>query len=185
MFVTTWMRRTVLTLLVLSCSNAFADSGENAELAGNIVLALLPTAALGKAAYEKDMEGGWQYAESIVTATAVTQILKYSIDAERPNGADNHSFPSGHTSAAFSTASFIQMRYGWAYGAPAYLAASFVGWSRVYSDNHYTRDVLAGAAIGVVSSYIFTDAYTKGVAVTPIAENGIYGLKISSRFTTY
>ena len=175
----------VLTLLLLFNSSALADSKENAELAGNIVLALLPATALGKALYEDDLEGGWQYTESIATTMAATQILKYSIDAERPNGADNHSFPSGHTSAAFSTASFVQMRYGWAYGAPAYLAAAFVGWSRVYSDNHYTRDVVAGAAIGVVSSYIFTDAYTNEVAVTPIAENGVYGLKVSSRFSTF
>ena len=174
-----------LALLMIFSSHLFADSKQNVELAGNIVLALLPTAAVSKAIYEDDTEGAWQYTKSIVTTVAVTQVLKYSVDAERPNGEDNLSFPSGHTSAAFSTASFIQMRYGWAYGAPAYLAATFVGWSRVYSDNHYTRDVVAGAAIGVVSSFIFTDAYEKGVAVTPVAENGIYGLKISSRFSTY
>lgn len=185
MLVTTQKIYPVLLLLLILCSQAFADSTQNAERAGNIVLALLPTAALGKIIYEDDFEGGVQFTESMLLSVATTQLLKYSIDAERPNGEDNLSFPSGHTSAAFSSASFLQMRYGWAYGAPAYAAATFVAWSRVYSDNHYPRDVIAGAAIGVVSSFIFTDAYDKGVTVSPIAEKGIYGLQISSTFSSY
>ncbi len=174
-----------MVLLILFSSHLFADSKQNVELAGDILVALLPTAALGKAAYEKDLEGAVQFTESIALSVATTQVLKYSIDAERPNGEDSLSFPSGHSSAAFTSAAFIQMRYGWNYGAPAYLAATFVAWSRVYSQNHYTRDVVAGAAVGVISSYIFTDAYTKGVQVAPIAEQGIYGLQISSTFSTY
>jgi membrane-associated phospholipid phosphatase len=78
--------------------------------------------------------------------------LKYSVDAQRPNGSD-HSFPSGHTAASFMGAEFIRKEYGWAWGVPAYLAASYVGWSRVVSGNHWPRDVFAGAAIGILSNY--------------------------------
>ena len=48
-------------------------------------------------------------------------------------------------------ATFIQQRYGWQYGLPAYVAASYVGYTRVASDQHYLEDVLAGAAIGALA----------------------------------
>lgn len=84
----------------------------------------------------------------------VTYGLKYSVNAERPNGSPQ-SFPSGHTSAAFAGAEFIRKQYGPAWGVPAYLLAGFVGWSRVASNNHYPRDVIAGAAIGILSNHDF------------------------------
>jgi membrane-associated phospholipid phosphatase len=68
------------------------------------------------------------------------KVLKYSVPRERPEGSDT----SGHTSAAFSGATFIHRRYGWKYGIPAYLAVAFVGWSRVESGKHYSDDVLRG-----------------------------------------
>ncbi len=83
---------------------------------------------------------------------AVTYGLKYSVDARRPNGG-THSFPSGHTSASFLGAEFLRKEYGPWYGAPAYLAASYVGWTRQQSRNHYTRDVFAGAAVGILSNH--------------------------------
>jgi len=82
----------------------------------------------------------------------VTYGLKYGVDAERPSGG-GQSFPSGHTSVAFAGAEFIRKQYGWEWGIPAYLAAGFVGWSRVESANHWPRDVWAGAAIGILSNY--------------------------------
>jgi len=131
--------------------------------------------------YEENHEGTLQFSKSFLTTLGATYALKYTINAERPNGG-SHSFPSGHTSAAFSGASFLQKRYGWKYGAPAYLAATFVGWSRIESDNHYFHDVLAGAAIGVISTYVFTNAYTKGIVVTPFVGGGTYGIALSTTF---
>lgn len=54
---------------------------------------------------------------------------------------------------------------------------SYVGWRRVATDNHFTVDVVAGAAIGIASSFIFTRPY-KGFVVTPLADNGFYGIAI-------
>lgn len=85
--------------------------------------------------------------------------LKYGIDATRPNGSE-HSFPSGHTAAAFLGAEFIRKEYGWAWGGPAYALASYVGWTRVVSGNHWPRDVFAGAAIGILSNYDLDDIDT-------------------------
>jgi hypothetical protein len=94
-----------------------------------------------------DSEGTKQWAEGALWTSVATHTLKFAVDEERPNGNDNNSFPSGHTSAAFQGAAFLQMRYGWEYGVPAYAAASFVGYSRVHGEYHYWRDVAAGAAL--------------------------------------
>lgn len=99
---------------------------------------------------------------------AMTYGLKYAIDEERPNGQDG-SFPSGHTAVTFAGAEFIRKEYGWQWGAPAYAAAAFVGWSRVATEDHWAHDVLAGAAIGVLSNYDISDLRTRwgGVSVKP------------------
>ena len=73
-----------------------------------------------------------------------------------PNGGPR-SFPSGHTSIAFSGAEFIRKEYGWRWAAAAYAAAGFVGWSRAWnrSQQHYVHDVLAGAALGILANHDF------------------------------
>ena len=174
-----------ITFILFLSPTLQADTKENVELAGDIMVLALPATAYGMNIYKQDGEGALQFTASLATTMATTYILKYTIDAERPNGENNRSFPSGHTSASFSSATFIQMRYGWKYGVPAYAAATFVAWSRLYTDKHYTRDVIAGAALGALSSYIFTTKYKSDIQVTPIADNGIYGLQISSQFSSY
>ncbi len=41
----------------------------------------------------------------------------------------------------------ISERYGWNYGFHAYVTASFAGYSRVESQRHDIRDVIAGEVI--------------------------------------
>jgi len=77
-----------------------------------------------------------------------------TVNRTRPNGG-HQSFPSGHTASAFAGAAFLQRRYGWKVGVPACFAATFVGYSRVESHNHYTSDVVAGAAIAIGANLIF------------------------------
>ncbi|HEY0975571.1 MAG TPA: phosphatase PAP2 family protein [Solimonas sp.] len=96
---------------------------------------------------------------SFVRMEVATYGLKYAIDARRPNGG-SQSFPSGHTAAAFMGAEFIRKEYGLWWGVPAYAAASWVGYTRVQSKNHYWRDVLAGALIGIASNHDFSDIGT-------------------------
>jgi len=60
------------------------------------------------------------------------------------------SFPSGHTSAMFATATVIHRRWGWRAGLPAYLLASYVGATRL-ENVHYLSDVTFGAALGVAA----------------------------------
>jgi len=65
-----------------------------------------------------------------------------------------NSFPSGHTSTAFTTAlllSFIVRKKFAVYFFP--IIAFLVGYSRVYLAQHFVTDVLAGSIIGIISSY--------------------------------
>ncbi|MGY5354600.1 phosphatase PAP2 family protein [Wenyingzhuangia sp. IMCC45467] len=130
---------------------------KTAETIGDITLYTSPLVVLGAAIKEKDKEGLYMYAKGFALNVVVTMSLKEITHKERPNGEDFKSFPSGHTSATFQAASYLQKRYGWDYGVPAYVLASFTGFSRVYAKKHYVEDVLAGAAFGILSSYIFTD----------------------------
>jgi hypothetical protein len=77
-----------------------------------------------------------------------TELLKVAVGRERPNGQDNKSFPSGHTSNAFALAAVAERHYGWKVGAPAYLLAGIVGVSRLHEDKHWLSDVAAGATLG-------------------------------------
>ena len=83
------------------------------------------------------------------------------IDKQRPNMENGNSFPSAHTSITFQGASFLQRRYGWKNGWPAYLLAGFTGYTRINADKHDVFDVIAGAVIGIGSTYLFTTPYQK------------------------
>ncbi|WP_298553975.1 phosphatase PAP2 family protein [uncultured Algibacter sp.] len=113
---------------------------------------------------KKDKEGFWQFAKSYGTTLGLTYGLKYAINKPRPEGrTDGLAFPSGHTSVSFSGASFLQRRYGWKYGIPAYLVAGFVAYSRIEGihDRHDGWDVLGGILVGLGSTYLFTTPYQK------------------------
>jgi membrane-associated phospholipid phosphatase len=105
----------------------------------------------------------------IVAATAfcagVTNILKYTIDRERPfvtypditkkSDAGSPSFPSGHTSSAFATATSLSLAFSkWYVIVPSYGWAATVGYSRMHLGVHYPSDVLAGAVIGAGSAWL-------------------------------
>src|SRR5438477_8604968 len=145
-------------------------------LAGDIFQYLLPATSAGLTLGYTDGEGALQFGESAALTLGVTYGLKYSIDEKRPNGG-RHSFPSGHSSISFSSAEFMRKRYGWEYGIPACAAATFVAYSRVEAREHYAHDVVAGAAIGIMSSYLFTRPY-KGWHLQAEADGKYYGFSL-------
>ena len=139
----------------------------------------MPAVAALMILYHMDGEGALEFGESGLLALGLTQGLKIAIDERRPNGGSN-SFPSGHTSDAFWSAEFMRKRYGWEAGIPAYAAAAFVGYSRVEAKAHYVHDVLAGAAIGIGSSWIFTRPYEDWQVKAELG-NGYLGLSLCRR----
>ena len=173
---------------IVLCSTAIlltaapANANDNEETAGDIMLAVVPAIAYGMTFKLDDKDGRTQFYKSLLSTAAITYGLKNTVSSNRPNGKDNESFPSGHTSLTFSSAAFMQKRYGWEYGMPAYAAAAFTGWSRVESDNHNVRDVLAGALIGTASAYWFTTPLKGNLQVSPIIEGDTYGLMIQGKW---
>ena len=174
-----------LILLFLIFQTLLFSKNENIEKYGNIIQILIPTIGYGTTLYLNDEEGEKQFYKSFFSTFGTTHLLKRTVKKDRPNDGNNQSFPSGHTSASFQGATFIHKRYGLKYAIPAYLGATFVGYSRVYSEKHYTSDVIAGAIIGSGFSYYFTTPYKyKKVSIEPLVYNSInskhnlYGLKV-------
>jgi membrane-associated phospholipid phosphatase len=96
---------------------------------------------------------------SLVVSSIITTGLKYSIKRDRPfvtypdivklSPAGSPSFPSGHTSMAFSTATSLSLAVPkWYVIVPAHLWAGAVGYSRMHLGVHYPSDVFFGALIG-------------------------------------
>jgi len=154
------------------------------ETIGDITQLLIPASAGTATLILKDKKGTWQFVKSFATTAAITYVLKQTIDKERPEHNGKHSFPSGHTSSAFSGASFIQRRYGWKYGIPAYALAVYTGYSRVYAKKHYPIDVVAGALIGIGGTYLFTTPYQKEHIELTLSstENRTYLVGLKYRF---
>lgn len=186
------MKERILTLLA-ACLLAFSiqaqtlevsDSRKAVRTSGDVGAILLPVAGLTAILIEKDWQGLKQGVFAGATTLGVTYALKELVKKERPDHSDKHSFPSMHSSVSFSAASFIQRRYGWKWGIPAYVVSTYVAWSRVYAKKHDGWDVLAGAAIGVGSSYIFTRPFAKkhDLALSPVAGDGHYGIYASMKF---
>jgi len=172
----------ILSVLLISSHLSFSQN-KTLETSGDVLLFVMPAVALGSTLIKGDKKGTWQFTKGFVVNQALTMGLKVIIDKERPNMENNDSFPSGHTSTTFQSASFIQKRYGWKYGIPAYLLAGITGYSRIDSDHHDFTDVLAGAVIGVGSSYLFTTPYQQEhMELTFSSGNGNYLLGFKFKF---
>ena len=117
--------------------------------------------------HDKKMQKDAAYiAGAWITSAVITQVTKRVLDRKRPfeeyvfivkrdDESGGRSFPSGHTSSAFSTATSLSLYYPkWYVIAPAYLYAASVGWARMYQGVHYPTDVLGGAVIGAGSAWL-------------------------------
>lgn len=102
---------------------------------------------------------------SVVVSTVVSTLLKQSINRPRPfetypdienrTIVGSSSFPSGHTSGAFSLATSLSLSYPkWYIIVPSYAWASAVAYSRMDLGVHYPSDVLMGAVVGAGSAWL-------------------------------
>ena len=110
----------------------------------------------------------------------VTQLLKYSVRRTRPDGSSRSSYPSGHASGTFASATVLQRHYGWKVGIPAFGVASYVAASRLAENKHYLSDVILGAAIGITAGRTVT--FRKGATrfeLSPMAAPGGAGVQVS------
>ena len=151
---------------------------------GDYTQLILPISAFLYSSSIGDWEGDAQLAKSFLTTAASTQLLKYTIQKDRPDQDPDKiglSFPSGHTSAAFSGAAYWQTRYGWEVGAPMYAAAALVGYTRVRAHKHDYWDVIGGAALGIGVNHVFVTKYHSEPIEASIFLEGEY---VMLRFVT-
>lgn len=179
-----FFKKVLLSLVIGNMAHvSSAVASEQLEKTGDILQVAVPAVAGVISIGYGDFNGLGQLVEGAIWTSAATHLLKFTINEERPNGGD-HSFPSGHTSSAAQGAAYLQFRYGWQYGLPAYIATGVVGYSRVESDYHYWRDVIAGAALATGIQYAITGmrmSVTNFVVVPTFSDDGV-GLYASLNF---
>lgn len=123
------------------------------KVSGDVLQVIIPIVALALPIIKNNALAQRQFIQSAVITFAITHALKHGVNATRPNGG-NRSFPSGHTSSAFQGAAFLHKQYGFLHALPAYAGAAYVGFSRVNTKKHFTTDVVAGAIIGFLVSFM-------------------------------
>jgi membrane-associated phospholipid phosphatase len=93
--------------------------------------------------------------ESSLLTIASISLLKRTFNDQRPDGKGYQSFPSGHTAIAFTGAAILAKEYGKRYPWikwTGYGVATLVGLSRIANNRHWGSDVIAGAAVGVITT---------------------------------
>lgn len=187
------MKRLILYFLVLAFAlPAVAENPEfhrssaqkGVKTSTDVIAITLPASALVGTLILKDWTGLLQGVETAAATAGVTYLLKYTVKERRPDGSDLHSFPSGHTAVSFASATYLQRRYGWKFGVPAYILSTYVGWGRCFSKKHYWYDVVAGAAIGTGSAFIFTRPWAKehNLTISPVSDGRSVGIYASFEF---
>lgn len=127
-----------------------------------------------------------------LTTSLLTQILKQVTGVTRPNGGDL-SYPSGHTSQAFSCASVLFNEFNETNKPVAwsgYMFAAATGALRVTNNKHWVPDVLAGAGLAIIVTnlvYYFHplrnwDPFHPGKSTSVIPginpDTGVYSLSV-------
>ena len=111
---------------------------------------------------------------------SAVNTLKQTTHMMRPDGSNDHSFPSGHTATAFMTATMLTKEYGqkspWI-GIGAYTAASATGLMRIANNKHWLSDVLTGAGMGILSTelgYYLADLIFKEKGINRFDDKEIF-----------
>ena len=134
------------------------------------------------------------FISNILTAS-ITQGLKYITLKTRPNGAP-YSFPSGHTTFAFTNATVLYNEFhrsSMLLASSGYVFATTTGVFRMLNNKHWLSDVLTGAGIGILITnwvYYFEPLKNfnpfkiskKEITLIPLTDSYHYGLYFSYRF---
>lgn len=123
----------------------------------------IPSLGIITIQYFIEKEAAWAHLEGLGYAVTVTHILKNTFRRRRPSGNNRQSFPSGHTTVAFATATHMHYWLGWKVGVPSYILATMVGLQRFHTDRHWVSDVIMGATIGTI--------FARGAALTWLGGN--------------
>jgi len=126
----------------------------------------LALVGLGLATKNKELRyKGYIAGAGLALNLAATAAIKYSVQKPRPYASysdlDNTtsepdpSFPSGHSSTAFYTATSLSLSFPkWYIIAPSFLWAGASAYSRMHAGVHYPSDVAAGIILGAGTAYL-------------------------------
>jgi len=89
--------------------------------------------------------------QALILDYTMTAAVKLVFHRERPDSSGILSFPSGHSSGIFATATVISHYYKKT-AIPAYATAALVAFSRIEKNKHHLSDVVFGAMLGVISA---------------------------------
>ncbi|MEG3155549.1 phosphatase PAP2 family protein [Sphingomonas sp. RB1R13] len=170
----------VASLVIATPASALSHHGW--DQSGSIARDGLVAVAFGLPLLHGDWRGVEQTSFSVGGAFIVTEGLKHLVPERRPDGSDDRSFPSGHTSVSFAAAATLEKRYGWQVGLPAHVVAAFVGVSRVAARKHFVGDVLVGAAIGEASGWLLSSPRDARVRWLPWGSAHGGGASLAMRF---
>jgi membrane-associated phospholipid phosphatase len=138
----------------------------------------------GKAAHSATLEKfGFDLFRAQTINGLATLSLKGIVNRRRPDG-NPFSFPSGHTSTAFTTATVIYHDFGPLWGSAAYVGATYIGFSRLQENKHYMSDVIGGAILGTYLSFkiLHRKNNEAGLEISPYEGEDIRGLNLQMRF---
>ncbi len=114
-------------------------------------------------------------AMSYATMGIAVNVSKRAFKEKRPDSGARNSFPSGHTATAFMGAEYLWQEYRHTHpliGYGGYVVATAVGFMRIHNDRHWANDVLAGAAVGMLSTKFAYWLYPKIFRESPRRSKG-------------
>jgi membrane-associated phospholipid phosphatase len=177
-----WLRWSSAAAICVISASVHAQVVARQDRFGDVVgYVLLPAAAVALTLQKDDMDGLWQLGYAAVLTKASTEVLKHAVKSKRPDGTE-FGFPSGHTSIAFASAAYVHERYGLAPSIPMYALAALTGYSRVRTHQHFTKDVVGGAAVGILSARITTHPFTPSSRVSLSYAHDLVAVTYSSSF---
>lgn len=122
---------------------------------------------------------GFDMLRALIVSQALTQGLKVAVQRDRPTG-ECCSFPSGHASATFATASVLERHLGYRAAWPTFAIAGYVATSRLHDNRHYLSDVLFGSALGVATGWTVVGRHGRSnYTMTPVPLRGGVMVSIS------
>jgi hypothetical protein len=120
---------------------------------------------------------GMDLIEAQILSETIVELTKVAVHRPRPRNPDGtptantYSFPSGHATVTFATATVLQQHFGWKAAVPTYALATYVATSRLHDNRHYLSDVVFGAAVGIVIGRSVTwhgrNTYTIATGLVP------------------
>lgn len=185
------MKRTLaMAMLALALSlpapRAAAADIDSWEVAfTDVMTGVIPLGALWLTHAKDDKTGRKQYLWSVGTSLVVITGARVAFNEHdwgtRPNG-HPYGFPSGHIAFLGAGAAFLQDRYGWKWGVPAWAATGYTAYVRVEDDHHRWRDVVVAGVFAFGASKYFVSRYPDATVKPLFGIGGAAGLQVEWRF---